>query len=72
MSRATVALGVLLIFSRVALVFCPAAVCPWNLLPPRDHIIIETSERTSADYHAGGLTIVIFGESYGQFRRRSG
>ncbi len=68
MSRATVALGVLLIFSRVALVFCS----PWNLLPPRDHIIIETSERTSADYHAGGLTIVIFGESYGQFRRRSG
>src|SRR3984893_17089703 len=30
------------------------------------------AERTSADYHADGLTIVIFGEEYWQFPCRSG
>src|ERR1700680_354070 len=36
----------------------------WNLFPPRDGSSWIASERASADYHAGGLTIVIFGEEY--------
>jgi hypothetical protein len=63
MSRATVALGVLLIFSRVAIIFCsPVAICSGTSFPPEIASSWNPSERASADYHAGGLTIVIFGE----------
>ena len=73
MLRATVALGVLLIFSRVAIIFCsPVAICPGSCSHPEMTSSWNPAERTSADYHAGGLTIVIFGEEYWQFPCRSG
>src|ERR1700674_2719197 len=73
MSRAPVALGVLLIFSRVAIIFCsPVAICPGSCSHPEMTSSWNPAERTSADYHADGLTIVIVGEEYWQFPCRSG
>ena len=64
MSRATVPRGVLLIVSRVAIIFwSPVAICSARCFHPEMASSWNPCERTSADYHAGGLTIVTFGES---------